>query len=76
MKNNQNLKGKIIIMNKYVTCESVFRGHPDKLCDQISDAILDEYLLKDKDSRVAIECSIKDNLVIIFGEVTSFRKSS
>ena len=58
-------------MNKYVTCESVFRGHPDKLCDQISDAILDEYLLKDKDSRVAIECSIKDNLVIIFGEVTS-----
>ena len=58
-------------MNKYVTCESVFRGHPDKLCDQISDAILDEYLLKDKDSRVAIECSIKDNLVIILGEVTS-----
>ena len=58
-------------MNKYVTCESVFRGHPDKVCDQISDAILDEYLLKDKDSRVAIECSIKDNLVIIFGEVTS-----
>ena len=71
MKNNQILKGKITIMNKYVTCESVFRGHPDKLCDQISDAILDEYLLKDKDSRVAIECSIKDNLVIIFGEVTS-----
>ena len=57
-------------MNKYVTCESVFRGHSDKLCDQISDAILDEYLLKDKDSRVAIECSIKD-IVIIFGEVTS-----
>ena len=58
-------------MEKYVTCESVFRGHPDKLADQISDAILDEYLLKDKNSRVAIECAIKDNLVIIFGEVTS-----
>lgn len=48
MKNNQNLKGKITIMNKDLTCESVFRGHPDKLCDQISDAILDEYLLKDE----------------------------
>ena len=35
-------------MEKYITCESVFRGHSDKLCDQISDAILDEYLLKDK----------------------------
>lgn len=58
-------------MEKYITCESVFRGHPDKLCDQISDDILDEYLLKDKNSRVAIECSIKDNLIIIFGEVTS-----
>ena len=58
-------------MEKYITCESVFRGHPDKLADQISDAILDEYLLKDKNSRVAIECAIKDNLVIIFGEVTS-----
>lgn len=58
-------------MNRFLTCESVFRGHPDKLCDQISDAILDEYLLKDKDSRVAIECAIKDNFVVVFGEVTS-----
>ena len=58
-------------MEKYITCESVFSGHQDKLCDQINDAILDEYLLKDKNSRVAIECSIKDNLVIILGEVTS-----
>ena len=57
-------------MKKYISCESVFRRHPDKLCDQISDAILDEYLLKDKNSRVAIECAIKDNLVIIFGEIT------
>ena len=58
-------------MKKYITCEFVFRGHLDKLCNQISDAILDEYLLKDKNSRVAIECAIKDNLVIIFGEITS-----
>lgn len=58
-------------MEKYVTCESVFRGHPDKVCDQIADAILDEYMLRDKNSRVAIEVSIKDNLVFVFGEVTS-----
>lgn len=58
-------------MEKYVTCESVFRGHSDKICDQIADAILDEYLVRDKDSRVAVECAIKDNLVLVMGEVTS-----
>ena len=50
-------------MNKYVTCESVFRGHPDKLCDQISDAILDEYLLKDKEG---IQISYATRLVMLF----------
>jgi len=45
---------------KIVTSESVFRGHPDKVCDQISDAILDACLEVDKESRVAIECFIKD----------------
>ena len=58
-------------MERTITCESVFRGHPDKICDQIADAILDEYLVRDRESRVAIECSIKDNLVLVFGEVTS-----
>lgn len=54
-----------------ITSESVFSGHPDKVCDQISDAILDEILLQDKYARVAIECAIKDDLVVIFGEVTT-----
>lgn len=51
------------------TSESVSEGHPDKLCDQISDAILDECLKQDKDSRVACECYITTNLLIIGGEV-------
>ncbi|MFH5881213.1 methionine adenosyltransferase [Liberiplasma polymorphum] len=54
-----------------VTSESVFQGHPDKVCDQISDAILDALLEQDKESRVAVETAIKDNLVFIFGEVTT-----
>jgi S-adenosylmethionine synthetase len=58
-------------MEKVITCESVFRGHPDKVCDQISDAILDACLKQDKNSRVAIECAIKDNEVWLFGEITT-----
>lgn len=54
-----------------VTSESVTEGHPDKVCDQISDAILDAYLLQDKDSRVAVETMISHKLLIIAGEVTS-----
>lgn len=50
-------------MKEMITCESVFRGHPDKVCDQISDAILDACLKQDKNSRVAIECAIKDDMV-------------
>lgn len=53
------------------TSEAVFRAHPDKICDQVSDGILDALLFKDKDSRVAIECLIKDNLLVVAGEVTS-----
>jgi S-adenosylmethionine synthetase len=56
---------------KIVTSESVFSGHPDKICDQISDAILDAILAQDKNARVAVECAIKDDLVVIFGEVTT-----
>ena len=56
---------------KIITCESVFSGHPDKICDQISDAILDAILTQDKNARVAVECAIKDDLVVIFGEVTT-----
>ncbi|HKM10937.1 MAG TPA: S-adenosylmethionine synthetase N-terminal domain-containing protein [Bacilli bacterium] len=42
------------------TSEAVFKGHPDKVCDQIADGLLDVLLSHDKDSRVAIECLIKD----------------
>jgi len=57
-----------------ITSESVFSGHPDKICDQISDAILDEILKRDKNARVAVECAIKDNYLFIFGEVTTIAK--
>ena len=57
--------------NNLFTSESVTEGHPDKICDQISDAILDAYLAVDPDSRVACEvCASKKN-VMIMGEITS-----
>lgn len=56
------------------TSESVAAGHPDKLCDQISDALLDAFLSQDPHSRVAIECLAKTGFVVIAGEVTSNAK--
>lgn len=53
------------------TSESVSAGHPDKVCDQISDAILDAALAQDKNSRVACETLIKDNNVVLAGEITT-----
>jgi len=59
-------------MKDYIfTSESVSEGHPDKVCDQISDAILDAYLKEDPESRVACETLVKNNLVVIAGEITS-----
>ena len=58
-------------MRKLFTSESVTEGHPDKLCDLISDTILDECLKQDKDSRVAVEVMATSKKVIISGEVTS-----
>ena len=58
-------------MSYIFTSESVSEGHPDKVCDQISDAILDSYLAKDPNSRVACETLIKNNTVIVAGEITS-----
>ena len=55
----------------YITSESVSRGHPDKICDQISDAILDEFLKQDKESKVAVECFITNNLLVVGGEAHS-----
>jgi len=60
---------------KYLfTSESVTEGHPDKICDQISDAILDEFLKQDPDSRVAIETMTTTGIVVVAGEVTSKAK--
>ncbi len=62
-------------MKEYViSSEAVTQGHPDKVCDQISDKLLSEYLKVDKDSRVAVECMISDKLLVVAGEVTSKAK--
>lgn len=59
-------------MNKILfTSESVSEGHPDKVCDQISDAILDACLAQDPNSRVACECFATTNLLVIGGEITT-----
>jgi len=56
---------------KILTSESVTEGHPDKVCDQISDAILDDALRQDKFSRVAVEAATKNGGVLVFGEMTT-----
>ena len=53
------------------TSESVTEGHPDKVCDQISDAFVDEYIRQDPDSRTAVEVAVTTDLVVVAGEVTS-----
>jgi len=53
------------------TSESVTEGHPDKVCDQISDAILDEFLTKDQSSRVAAETTVTTGMALVCGEITS-----
>ena len=52
------------------TSESVTEGHPDKLCDQISDAILDSFISQDPNARVACEVSTTTGLIVVVGEVT------
>ncbi len=56
------------------TSESVTEGHPDKICDRISDSILDEFLRNDPDARVAVEAMTTTGVVIVAGEVTSRNK--
>ena len=58
-------------MRRFFTSESVTEGHPDKVCDNISDAILDELLQQDPESRSAIECCAAYNTLFLTGEVTS-----
>merc|ERR1711881_408007 len=54
--------------------ESVNEGHPDKLCDQVSDAVLDACLKDDPKCKVACETASKDNMVMVFGEITTASK--
>ena len=56
---------------RYFTSESVTSGHPDKLCDQLSDAILDAILAQDRDAKVAVECLASGGLIHVAGEVTT-----
>jgi S-adenosylmethionine synthetase len=59
------------VRNYLFTSESVSEGHPDKMCDQISDAVLDAHLAQDPNARVACETLVKTGLVMIAGEITS-----
>ena len=58
-------------MKKLFTSESVTEGHPDKVCDQISDAILDAILAEDPHAHVACETATKTGFVIVFGEIST-----
>ena len=59
------------MVKKLFTSESVTEGHPDKICDQVSDAILDAILENDPDARVACETSVSTGLVLVTGEITT-----
>ena len=65
------MKGMI---NHFFTSEAVCEGHPDKICDKISDYILDCALRQDKDSKMAVETTIKNNTVIVYGEANTKAK--
>jgi len=56
------------------TSESVGEGHPDKICDQVSDAVLDAHLEQDPDARVACESFAKTGMILVGGEITSKAK--
>lgn len=58
-------------MEKILTSESVNIGHPDKTCDTIADAFLDEALNQDKNAQMAVECAIKDDRLFVYGEATT-----
>ncbi len=62
--------GRDLAKRHLFTSESVTEGHPDKVADQICDAILDSILAKDADARVACECTVKTGLVLVTGEIT------
>ena len=67
----QNKTARVTKGDYLFTSESVSEGHPDKLCDQISDAILDANLAQDPMSRVACEALVKSGIMVIAGEISS-----
>jgi S-adenosylmethionine synthetase len=64
-------KVKRMIMRRLFTSESVTEGHPDKICDQISDAVLDTILEKDPNARVACETAVTTGMVLVMGEIST-----
>ena len=58
-------------MRRLFTSESVTEGHPDKICDQVSDAILDAIFAKDPNARVACETAVTTGMVMVMGEVST-----
>ena len=62
---------KQIMAKRIFTSESVTEGHPDKLCDQISDGVLDAILAQDPQARVACECATTTGLVLVMGEIST-----
>ena len=56
---------------RFFTSESVTEGHPDKVCDQIADAILDDIFAEDTSARVAVEACATTGMVMVFGEVST-----
>jgi S-adenosylmethionine synthetase len=74
------LKGDSVLMSNttfmaspqlFFTSESVTEGHPDKICDQVSDAVLDAIIAQDADARVACECATTTGLIVVMGEITT-----
>src|SRR5947209_14858493 len=70
-KNPQHQSTFMSSSQAYLTSESVTEGHPDKLCDQISDAVLDAILAQDHDARVACETATTTGLIVVMGEITT-----
>lgn len=70
---NQNvmIDGQNAKLSRLMTAESVRAGHPDKICDQIADSILDAHLRQDKNARVAVEVMATDGKLVIAGEISS-----
>ncbi len=65
---------EVYVMKKFFTSESVTEGHPDKVCDQISDAVLDAIIKEDPTARVACECCASTDYLLIMGEITTNAK--